>query len=69
MNANGANPVLLTTGPRASKGPSWSTDGSKIVFATNRDNLTNFEIYSMNANGSNPRRLTSNTVQDVAPNW
>ena len=69
MNANGTNPVRLTTGPRASLGPSWSPDSAQIVFATNRDNLFNFEIYSMNANGSNPRRLTLNAVQDIAPNW
>jgi Tol biopolymer transport system component len=48
-------------------GPGWSSDGSQIVFFTDRDG--NFEIYKMNADGSGPTRLTSNPTYDEAPEW
>jgi Tol biopolymer transport system component len=49
---------------------SWSHDGSKIVFASNRDtNDTNFEIYSINVHGGNETRLTNNLTNDQFPSW
>ncbi|NIV12097.1 MAG: hypothetical protein GWN62_12730, partial [Aliifodinibius sp.] len=42
--------------------PSWSPDGSKLVYSSNRDG--NWEIYVINADGSNARRLTHLEVAD-----
>jgi Tol biopolymer transport system component len=47
--------------------PSWSPDGTRIVFFSHRDN--NKEIYVMNADGSNQIRLTHNLSLDGAPSW
>jgi Tol biopolymer transport system component len=47
--------------------PSWSPDGTRIVFKSRRDN--NREIYIMNADGSNPTRLTDNPAYDGGPSW
>ena len=46
--------------------PSWSSDGSKLVYSSNRDG--NWEIYVINADGSNARRLTHlETADDYFP--
>src|SRR5207248_10587357 len=65
MNADGSNLVQLTNGD--DRGACWSPDGTKIVFASNRDG--NSEIYVMNADGSNQTRLTNNAVEDIVPKW
>jgi TolB protein len=49
--------------------PSWSRDGTKIAFATNRNGLLNFDIYVMNVDGSSQTRLTSHAAVDFAPEW
>jgi dipeptidyl aminopeptidase/acylaminoacyl peptidase len=47
--------------------PAWSSDGSKIVFVSDRD--FNNEIYIMDADGTNQKRLTRNFVDDSEPSW
>ena len=47
--------------------PSWSPDGSRIVFFSDRDG--NYEIYSMNPDGSNQTRLTDNPAGDRQPSF
>ena len=47
--------------------PSFSPDGSKIAFMTNRDG--NMEIYSVNRDGSGLRRLTRHPGNDTSPTW
>jgi TolB protein len=47
--------------------PTWSPDGTKIVFASRRDGRSH--IYVMSADGSRTRRLTSGKHDDSAPAW
>ena len=38
--------------------PSWSPDGSKIVFSSDMDGQFNFDLYVMDSDGTNITRLT-----------
>ena len=57
----------LTQSPGVDEVGSWSPDGSKIVFFSNRDG--NGEIYVMDANGNNQVNLTNHPARDAAPTW
>jgi hypothetical protein len=63
IDADGANPVQLTT-ERGPMGPlSWSPDGASIAFVKGGD------VWVMDADGSNPRNLTSYQAGDMEPAW
>lgn len=47
--------------------PSWSPDGERIVFYSDRDG--NFEIYTLGRDGSGLRRLTEHPASDQLPSW
>ena len=57
-----ATAIKLTDNNAEDIQPDWSPDGSKIVFASNRDG--SFDIWVMNADGSNPVKLTGNLPYD-----
>ena len=66
MNADGSNPVRLTSG--GAREPSWSPGGEQIAYVASPDG-DKTEIYVMNADGSNQRRLTANPAYDNEPIW
>jgi Tol biopolymer transport system component len=61
MNPDGSNQVRLTDNLATEKAPTWSPDGKKIVFISDRDGAD--QIYTMNPDGSNPVRLSLNGLQ------
>jgi hypothetical protein len=67
MDPDGANQTRLTNNPALDLDPSWSPDGTKIAFTSDRDG--NFEIYLMNADGSNQINLTNNSANDRSATW
>ncbi len=62
MNSDGSGQTNLTNNPNNEGGPTFSPDGSKIAFVSDRDG--NFEIYIMNTYGSGQTKLTNNPAFD-----
>ena len=70
MDADGGNQQRLTENRKNDWSPSWSPDGTRIVFSADRKgDWVNFEIYVMDADGGNQQRLTENRSDDWSPSW
>ena len=68
LNADGTGLTVLTSNLEEERAPSWSPDGTKIVFMA-RHGGTDFEICTMDADGSNVAQLTNNSVTDATPTF
>ena len=71
MDSDGQNQRRLTKNPDFDGNPAWSPDGTKIAFASERNN--NEEIYTMKprpeGKKNRPRNLTKSSGYDEQPNW
>ena len=77
LDGGGERP--LTTAPGVDGDPEWSPDGTKLVFASDRDRNGDCffhdctghapELYVMNADGRGQRRLTDDPGYDVFGTW
>jgi Tol biopolymer transport system component len=67
MNRDGSSQRRLTTDTTGGRSPSWSADGTRIAFASARNNNSTFDIYTMNADGSEPLQLTSAPSSESEP--
>ena len=67
VGANGGLPQRLTTSPGIDTDPSFSPDGSKIVFESDRGGSQ--QLYVMNADGTDQRRLTFSGSWYASPVW
>ncbi len=65
VNSDGSNTEFIA-GNRALN-VSWSPDGSKIAFTSDRDG--NLEVYTMNADGTAQTNVTNNPAADVIHDW
>jgi TolB protein len=69
MNADGSGtPVALTSNTEEERAPSWSKDGTRIVFMCRRGGA-DFEICVMDAAGTNQVQLTNNATLDATPTF
>jgi Tol biopolymer transport system component/class 3 adenylate cyclase len=67
MNVDGSALTRLTDNPAEDIEPSFSPDGTRLVFTSRRDG--NREIYVMNVDGSGQTRLTTDSADDFHPDW
>ena len=56
MDADGGNQTNLTNHVGRDQRSSWSPDGQRIAFDSERDG--NFDVYVMDAGGGNSQRIT-----------
>ncbi len=66
-NADGSNPVQITTGGAGPAAPRWSPDGKRIAFAKRPGG--NADVYVVDASGGAPRRLTTDPGSDASAYW
>jgi len=67
MSRDGRNSRQLTFGSNYDHGPTWSCDGTRLAFTSNRDG--NWEIYTVRLADGLVTRLTFNPAADEGPNW
>ncbi len=68
MNADGSGVVRLTNNTFRDENPKFNSDGTRIIFSSNRYD-SRFEIYVMNADGSNVTRLTNTAGDNLQPSY
>jgi len=70
-NPDGTGLARLTTASKIDEQPALSPDGTKIAFASRRDDFNGkgLEIYVMDVDGQNVVRLTNAKDDDTAPAW
>ena len=47
----------------------WSPEGVHLIFSSNRDDISNFEIYSMTSYGDYITNISNNPAGDAEPDW
>jgi TolB protein len=67
IDTEGRSPVQLTRNGGDSESPSWSPDGSLIVFNSTREGPS--RLYVMTAFGTDQRRLMLLNGEQTNPKW
>lgn len=63
----GTTVTQLTNDPAKDIMPTWSPDGSRIAFASDRSG--NWDVYVMDVNGGKAQQITNNPTHDLHPSF
>jgi Tol biopolymer transport system component len=71
MNADGSDPrPVMEEQPKLNWRPTWSPDGSQLLFVSNRDGPNDMNIYRVNVDGSELTNMTESPPgHDIDPDW
>ena len=72
MNADGASQIRLTNDLSNDDSPGWSTDGTKLIFRSERERDCcdpTSQVWRMNADGSNLVNRSNNEFGDFCASW
>ena len=76
MDTDGGNQRRLTNNRGRDFSPSWSPNGKRIAFMSDRDGhvhakhgWSTYEIYVMDADGGNQQNITNDRNDDRNPSW
>ncbi len=69
MNADGTGQARLTNNTIGDLTPTWSPDGTKIVFHRRVGGRGQFQLFVINADGTDEKQLTSPPGLNAFPNW
>ena len=67
MNTDGTGITNISNSPEDERHPSWSPDGTKIAFTSERDGHA--QVYVMNSDGSGQTRITDSENKEFFPRW
>ena len=68
MNSDGTNHQFLTVGQSGFlSAPTWSPDGSKVAFVSDRGE--NSDIWTVSTDGTDPVNITNHEAKDHSPAW
>ena len=67
VNIDGSNLINISQNPYTDNEASWSPDGSKIVFVSNRSGK--YDLYIMNSDGTGEVQLTATPEHESMPAW
>lgn len=67
MDLDGSNPWRVTVDPADDFDSSGTSDGTTLVFDSNRGG--SWDIYAISVNGTDLRRLTTHEADDMNPAW
>jgi TolB protein len=69
MKADGSSAQQLTSGKGRNNLPSWSPDGSQLLFLSLREGSARQAIYAMKADGSEQRELVGGPQEHFQARW